>query len=122
MTDEPQDMLFGLVSPFVSLRVLLAQPEAQSTQPLVIGQALAGPDGTGMVGMGSFVGSLVRLIGVSRIQQLGGFQDHLDNMFVAMLFGSTPWVPRQYEDVHQKEFLGNLCFHFCNASCLPDLL
>ena len=122
MTDEPQDMLFGLVCAFLTLRVLLAQPEAQSTQPLLVGQALACPDGTRVVGMGSFVGSLVRLVGMSRIQQLSGFQDHLDDMFVAVLFGSPPWVSGQYEDVHQNSFPANLCFHFCNATCLSDLL
>lgn len=72
--------------------------------------------------MGSFVGSLVRLVGMSRIQQLSGFQNHLDDMFVAVLFRRPPRVSGQYEDVHRNEIPMNLCFHFCNATALPDLV
>lgn len=112
MADEPQNVIFGLVRASLPLRVLLAQPESQRTQPLLIAQTGTRPDGTRVVGVGSFVGSLVRLVGMGGIQQLSGFQDHFDDMFVAVKFRCPTWVARQYEDVHQNQFLRFLWFHF----------
>jgi hypothetical protein len=59
--------------------------------------------------MGSFVGSLVRLVGMGGLQELGGFQDHLDHMFITMLFGCPPWVFREYEDIHRRSETHGSC-------------
>lgn len=122
MTGQPQNVRFGLVRALVPLGLLLAQPESQGTQPLVVRQTRTRPDGTRMVSMRSFIGSLVRLVGMGGLQELSGFQDHLDHMFITMLFGCPPWVFREYEDVHRTSFSPNSCFHFHNASCLPDVV
>ena len=112
MADQPQNMSFGFVHALVAIGLLLAQPEAQRAQPLVICQTGTSPDRARMLHVGSFVGSLVRFVGMRRIQQLGGLQDHLDDMFVAVLFGRPPWVSGQYEDIHQNSIRVECCVHF----------
>ena len=44
---------------------------------------------------------------LSRPQQLRGFQQHLDDMFVAVRLGGSDGVEREKEDVHPA--VGGLC-------------
>ena len=87
---------------------------SQGAEPHVIGQGGPGPDGTGMVPMGGAIPARPRLRRrdireiqtitenhmLCRPQKLGGFEDHLDHVFVAVPLGGTGRIHRQKEDVH----------------------
>lgn len=96
----------------------LTEAETETAQPLVMVEALTHPDRTGVCGIvdrviapgarglhrrvfetGEAVLSHLEYP-VGRIQELGGFQDHLHDVLVAVPSGTTARIGVQKEDIH----------------------
>jgi hypothetical protein len=45
-------------------------------------------------------GSRVRVDPVAGVEELTGFQDHFDDVFITVIFGTFAGVPVEEEDVH----------------------
>jgi len=88
----------------VSEAVFVTQPQTHLDQPFVVRKALTNPNGTGMVSMRLLVCIRWNVIWVKYpagcIEKLGCFEDHLYDMFVAMIFRGDPWINVKEEDVH----------------------
>ena len=102
---QPAEMRFGLVFLVsVAKAVFLAQPVAELAEPDVVGQTLTRPDRAGMVEVRLLVGILGKdhslFAPMSRVEELGGFEDHLYDMLVAMIFRGGFGVEGKEEDVH----------------------
>jgi hypothetical protein len=78
-------------------------------KPPIVIERFAQPESTGMFAMGRFispvgstvkVGRRVRVNPMTGIQELTGFQDHFDNVLVAVILGAFAGVPMKEEDIH----------------------
>jgi hypothetical protein len=46
------------------------------------------------------VGRRVGVNPVTGIEKLTGFQDHFDDVFIAVILGAFAWIPMKEEDIH----------------------
>lgn len=115
---QPIQMLLaavGLVGAEAVLE-LLTERNTEHTQPLVVVQTLTHPDSRRMLriadrlvavlcGIALECRSRAKVRGltedpVGRVQELRGFQNHLDNVLVTMPTRTARWFVRKIEDVH----------------------
>lgn len=47
---------------------------------------------------------------VTGVEELTGFQDHFDDVFITVVFGTFAGIPVKEEDVHSKMILRRLAF------------
>ena len=120
MRIEPVDMLFTGVGPSKAMAELLTEGHTELTEPLVVREALARPNGTWMLGIANgevaVLGSIAGECGsgrevrceasgssqhpVGRVEELRGLENHFDDMFVTMPTRTARGAMRQIEDVH----------------------
>lgn len=67
----------------VAVRVFVGQRKAVLDEPEVVGTSLTRPDGAGMIEVGSFVRSVLEWA----TEELGGLEDHFDDVLVMLILG-----------------------------------
>ena len=110
---QPVEMIFALVRLFLAVSELVFVDEGarEAHQPQVIIKTLAQPYAARVFGVGRLVPCSVGRRGeilwrcrsrspVACVQQLAGFQYHLDNMFVKVVLRAQFGVPVKEEYVH----------------------
>lgn len=97
--------------------ILDSKGGGEGTEPPVVPDRSAGPDGTGVIAMRGLVARLpglglgchseIRAATCFRVtnvlgspKQLNGFEEHLDDMAVAVRLGCGCWIGAEKEDVH----------------------
>jgi len=108
---QPLEVLFALMGLLVAVSevVLVHECAGEADQPQIVIKALAQPYAAGVLGVGGFVACSVRRRGeilrgsvspVACVEQLAGFQYHLDNVFVNVVLRAHFGVPIKEEYVH----------------------
>ena len=100
------ELLVGLVRLTVAVGVLVTQGEEVTEEPLVVIGRASGPDSRRVILVSTLVQALLVSpfvtveFPMSRRQQLGGFEDHLDHMAVTLHTGSRGRVVVKIEDIN----------------------
>ena len=109
MAPQPHDVPLALVLLVltVTILVLFTEEPTKVCEPLIVRDTFTSPNSTGVVGMSLFVSIRGKICAtvenpVGGIEQLCGFEDHLYDMLVAMIFRSEFGTEIEEEDIHLR--------------------